>query len=91
MLTRASGVFVGTYFEEGGTGFVQIDGTTFRDPVSVGDPGAKGVKPGDKVASRMVHCPTAYLAGEGVLSRDLRAKRGQPGVDTLTVIRAFKP
>ena len=33
VLTRASGVFVGTYFEEGGTGFVQIDGTTFQDPI----------------------------------------------------------
>jgi len=88
VLTRASGVFVGTYFEEGGTGFVQIDGTTFRDPVSVGDPGAKGVKPGDKVALEMVRYPTAYLAGEGVLT-EILGQRGQPGVDTLTVIRAF--
>ena len=88
VLTRASGVFVGTYFEEGGTGFVQIDGTTFQDPVSVGDPGAKGVKPGDKVVLEMVRYPTAYLAGEGVLI-EILGQRGQPGVDTLTVIRAF--
>jgi len=88
VLTRASGVFVGTYFEEGDTGFVQVDGTTFIDPVSVGDPGAKGVKPGDKVALEMVRYPTAYLAGEGVLI-EILGQRGQPGVDTLTVIRAF--
>jgi ribonuclease R len=88
VLTRASGLFVGTYFEEGDTGFVQIDGTTFRDPVSVGDPGAKGVKPGDKVALEMVRYPTAYQMGEGVLT-EILGQRGQPGVDTLTVIRAF--
>ncbi len=70
VLTRASGVFVGTYFEEGDTGFVQIDGTTFRDPVSVGDPGAKGVKPGDKVALEMVRYPTAYLERRRRLDRD---------------------
>ena len=58
VLARASGVFVGTYFERGGAGFVKIDGTTFNDPVYVGDPGAKGAKPGDKVALEMVRYPT---------------------------------
>ena len=88
VLTRASGTFVGTYFEVGETGFVKIDGTTFRDPISVGDPGAKGVKPGDKVALEIVRYPTPYLEGEGVIT-EILGQRGQPGVDTLTVIRAF--
>ncbi len=88
ILARASGVFVGTYFEAGDTGFVQIDGTTFREPISVGDPGAKGAKPGDKVAVEIVRYPTPYLEGEGVIT-EILGQRGQPGVDTLTVIRAF--
>ncbi len=88
VLARASGVFVGTYFEAGETGYVQIDGTTFREPVSVGDPGAKGARPGDKVVLEVVRYPTPYLEGEGVLT-EILGQRGQPGVDTLTVIRAF--
>ena len=88
VLARASGMFVGTYFEEGGAGFVKIDGTTFHEPIYVGDPGAKGARPGDKVALEMVRYPTPYLEGEGVIT-EILGQRGQPGVDTLTVIRAF--
>lgn len=88
VLTRASGVFVGTYYERGASGFVRVDGTTFRDPFYVGDPGAKGAKPGDKVAIEIVRYPTPFQEGEGVISEVL-GTRGQPGVDTLTVIRAF--
>ena len=88
VVARASGVFVGTYFEEGGAGFVKIDGTTFNEPIDVGDPGAKGARPGDKVAIEMVRYPSPYQEGEGVIT-EILGRRGQPGVDTLTVIRAF--
>jgi len=88
VLSRASGIFVGTYFEKGNAGFVRIDGTTFNEPIYVGDPGAKGAKPGDKVAMEMVRYPAPYLEGEGVIT-EILGERGQPGVDTLTVIRAF--
>jgi ribonuclease R len=88
VLARASGVFVGTYFESSGSGYVKIDGTTIHDPVFVGDPGAKGAKPGDKVALEMVRYPSPMLEGEGVITEVL-GPRGQPGVDTLSVIRAF--
>jgi ribonuclease R len=88
VLARASGLFVGTYFEEDNSGFVKVDGTTFHDPISVGDPGAKGAKPGDKVALEIVRYPTPYLEGEGVITEVL-GPRGQPGIDTLSIIRAF--
>ncbi len=88
VLTRASSVFVGTYFEAGDASFVQIDGTTFHDPISVGDPGAKGAKPGDKVALEIVRYPTPYREGEGVIT-EILGRRGAPGVDTLSIIRAF--
>lgn len=88
IVSRAAGLFVGTYFEEAGAGFVQIDGTTFNEPIDVGDPGAKGARPGDKVALEMVRYPSPYQSGEGVIT-EILGQRGQPGVDTITVIRAF--
>ncbi len=89
VVTRASGVFVGTYFEEDRShSYVKVDGTTFTAPIFVGDPGAKGAKPGDKVAIEMVRYPTPETEGEGVIT-EILGQRGQPGVDTLTVIRAF--
>jgi len=88
IIARASGAFVGTYREDGEAGYVQVDGTTFHDPIYVGDPGAKGARPGDKVAIEIVRYPTPYMEGEGVVT-EILGKRGEPGVDTLTVIRAF--
>lgn len=88
VLERASGVFVGTYFEDAGAGFVRVDGTSIHAPIYVGDPGAKGAKPGDKVALEMVRYPTPYLEGEGVIT-EILGPRGKPGVDTLAVIRAY--
>ncbi len=88
VLTRAAGVFVGSYLEVGDTSFVKIDGTTFNDPISVGDPGAKGARPGDKVVIEILKYPSPNQEGEGVIVEVL-GQHGQPGVDTLGVIRAF--
>jgi ribonuclease R len=88
ILARASGVFVGTYFERSGAGYVKVDGTTIHDPVYVGDPGAKGAKTGDKVALEMFRYPTPWQEGEGVIT-EILGPRGEPGVDTLSVIRGF--
>ena len=88
VLTRAAGVFVGSYFEAGATSFVKVDGTTFNEPISVGDPGAKGARPGDKVVIEIVQYPSPDRGGEGVIIEVL-GPHGQPGVDTLSVIRAF--
>jgi ribonuclease R len=85
---RASGLFVGNYFEKNAAGYVKIDGTTFADPVSVGDPGAKGAKPGDKVAIEMARYPTPYREGEGVIT-EVFGPRGQPKVETIAVIRGM--
>ncbi len=89
VLERATHQFVGTYFEDAGEGFVRVDGTTFADPVYVGDPGAKGARANDKVVFEMVRFPSPVQRGEGVLTEVL-GPRGQPGVDTLSVIRAFE-
>ena len=88
VIERASGVFVGTYLERDGDGFVRVDKSTFHELIYVGDPGAKGARPGDKVVLEMVRYPSPKLVGEGVITEVL-GPRGKPGVDTLMVLRAY--
>lgn len=88
VLTRSTRTFVGTYFERDGEAFVRVDGTVFAHSIAVGDPGAKGAKPQDKVVVEMLRFPSADERGEGVIAEVLGAQ-GQPGVDTLSIIKAF--
>ncbi len=88
VLERATRQFVGTYFERDGQGLVRVDGTVFSHSIYVGDPGAKGAKPDDKVVFEMLRFPTPEDRGEGVIT-EILGPRGQPGVDTLSIIRAF--
>ena len=88
IVERATHTFVGSYFEEWNVGKVRIDGGVFSDPVSVGDPGAKGAQPGDKVVIEIVRFPTHTHPGEAVLSKILGA-RGEPGVDLQAIIHEY--
>src|SRR5260370_11159742 len=88
VLERATHQFVGTYFEREGQGYVRVDGTVFSHSIYVGDPGAKGAKPEDKVVIEMLRFPSPEDRGEGVII-EILGPRGQPGVDTLSIIRAF--
>lgn len=88
VLERATRQFVGTYFERDGQGLVRVDGDVFRHSIYVGDPGAKGAKPDDKVVFEMLRFPTTDDRGEGVIS-EILGQRGKPGVDTLSTIRAY--
>jgi ribonuclease R len=88
VLQRATRRFVGSYFERDGQGYVRVDGTVFSHSIFVGDPGAKGAKPEDKVVFEMLRFPTIEDRGEGVITEVL-GPHGQPGVDTLSIIRAF--
>jgi ribonuclease R len=88
VLERATRQFVGTYFERDGQGLVRVDGTVFSHSIFVGDPGAKGARPEDKVVFEMLRFPTPEDRGEGVIT-EILGPRGQPGVDTLSIIRAF--
>lgn len=88
VVDRATSVFVGTYFESGDQGFVRVDGTIFGAAIHVGDPGAKGAKPDDKVVIEMLRFPTANRTGEAVLTEVL-GQRGDPGVDTMSVVHSM--
>ncbi len=88
VLERATRQFVGTYFVREGQGYVRVDGTVFSHSIFVGDPGARGARPADKVVFEMLRFPSPEDRGEGVITEVL-GPRGQPGVDTLSIIRAF--
>jgi ribonuclease R len=89
ILERATRQFVGTYFERDGNGYVRVDGTVFSHSIYVGDPGAKGVRPDDKVVIEMLRFPSQEdNRGEGVITEVL-GPRGRPGVDTLSIIREY--
>ena len=88
IVERATSTFVGTYFESGGMGMVQVDGKVFGDAIYVGDPGAKGAKESDKVVIDMVRFPSHVRDGEGVITQIL-GERGQPGVDTMAIKYEF--
>lgn len=88
ILERDTHRFVGVYKERGDTSFVEVDGKVFVQPVPVGDPGAKGASPNDKVVIEMVRFPTHQHSGEAVIVEVLGA-RGDPGVDTLSIIHEF--
>ena len=88
VLERSTRTFVGTYFERDGEGLVRVDGTVFSHSISVGDPGAKGAKPQDKVVIEMLRFPTPDSRGEGVLTEVL-GPHGTPGVDLISIIKAF--
>jgi ribonuclease R len=89
IVERANRQYVGTYVQEAGVGLVKIDGTEFAQPIVVGDPGAKNVQVNDKVVVEMIRYPTAKRRGEGVVTEVL-GRRGQPGVDTLMILRQFQ-
>lgn len=88
VLERASNIFVGTYLEADGQAFVRVDGTAFQADIHVGDPGAKGAQPDDKVVIEMLRFPSASRVGEAVLTEVL-GKRGDPGVDTMSVVHGL--
>ena len=88
VLERATHQFVGSYFEREGQGYVRVDGTVFSHSIYVGDPGAKGARPEDKVVIEMLRFPSPEDRGEGVIT-EILGPRGKPGVDTLSIIRAF--
>jgi ribonuclease R len=88
VLERATRQFVGTYFERDGDGFVRVDGTVFSHSIYVGDARAKGAHADEKVVFEMLRFPSPEDRGEGVITEVL-GPRGKPGVDTLSIIRAF--
>ncbi|MHB8970194.1 MAG: ribonuclease R [Pirellulaceae bacterium] len=88
VLERDTHQFVGRYQPRGGLPLVQVDGKLFAQPIPVGDPGAKNVRPDDIVVIEMVRFPSHTQDGEAVITEVL-GPRGKPGVDTLSIMREY--
>ncbi len=88
VVERATQNFVGILIERGGETYVQIDGGIFAEPIPVSDAAAHQAGEGDKVVLEMLHFPTHFHPGEGVI-HEVLGPRGAPGVDTLSIIREF--
>lgn len=89
IIERVSNRFVGTYFEDGDWGYVQVDGNLFNRPIPVGDPSATESKPGDKIVVEMVQYPSHIRDGEAVIVEVL-GPHGVPGLDTLLIMRQYE-
>lgn len=88
VVERETHRFVGSYSETAGDGYVTIDGGVFTHPVLVGDASAKSANTDDKVVIEMVRFPSHVHHGEGVIV-DILGQRGDPGVDTQSIIHEF--
>ena len=88
VLERSTIRFVGRYFERDDRGWVRGDRRMFDGPIAVGDPAAKGARPGDQVVLEMLSFPDGSRSGEGVLVEVL-GRRDEPGVDQQTVVHEY--
>jgi ribonuclease R len=88
ILKRGQSRFVGALRREFGRWFVVPDGRTIHIPIVVADPGAKGAVADDQVVVEILDYPTAKTEARGVIVKVL-GKRGDPGVDTLSIIEQY--
>ena len=89
IVKRGQSRFVGELRRQLKRWFVVPDGHTLHVPILVGDPGAKGAKPGDTVVIEITEYPTERTEARGVITKVL-GRRGQPGVDTLSIIEQYQ-
>lgn len=85
IIQRGQNVFVGELRRERGVWIVVPDGNAIHVPITVGDPKAKGAKPGDQVAVELTQYPEEDQWARGVIVK-VFGRRGEPGVDTLSII-----
>jgi ribonuclease R len=88
VLARGQTRFVGTYRVRGKVGTIKPDGGMLHDDIPVGDATSSGAKPNDKVVFELLKYPARNQRAEAVIVEVLGA-RGEPGVDTLAVIRQY--
>ena len=89
VLKRGQGRFVGELRRQLKRWFVVPDGNTLHVPITVGDPGAKNAKSGDQVVVEITEYPDGSSMARGVIVKVL-GRRGEPGVDTLSIIEQYQ-
>ncbi|MDP6380222.1 MAG: ribonuclease R, partial [Phycisphaerae bacterium] len=88
IVQRGQSQFVGTYIERDGRQFIRPDGTILFGPLDVSDAPSRSARHHDKVVFEVLRYPQPNRDGEAVIV-DVLGRRGEPGVDTLSVIRQF--
>ncbi len=88
IITRGRSRFVGELFHEARAWFVRPDGNTLHVPIFVPDASSKGARAGDQVVVEITQYPKPLLDAKGVIVEVL-GKRGDPGVDTKSIVRQY--
>ena len=88
VLERAQNKFVGTLLKHPEAWIVQPDGTSFIEPISVDDVGAKGAKERDKVVVEILSYPTEKCLARGVIIEVL-GKAGRYESEIKSIIRQY--
>jgi ribonuclease R len=86
VIQRGHNRFVGELCHEHGRWYVRPDGNRLHVPIFVADAGAKAGRAGDQVVVEILTYPAKDRQARGVIVERL-GKRGQPGVDLLSIIR----
>jgi len=89
IIERGQNRFVGELCRELNRWFVRPDGNILHVPIFVGDPGAKRARSGDQVVVEIVEYPSRGRDARGVITKVL-GKRGDPGVDTQSIIHQYQ-
>lgn len=89
ILQRGQNRFVGELRHKGRRWFLVPDGKTMHLPIGVGDPGAKGAKPGDQVVVEITRYPSEQNHASGVIVKIL-GQSGEPDVDTQSIIEQYQ-
>jgi ribonuclease R len=88
ILKRATNKVVGALTRENNRWLVIPDGNVFKNPIEVGDVGAKNAAENDKVVVEIVKFPMGDALAQGVITEILGPK-GEPEVELQSVIRQF--
>ena len=86
VIERANNRFVGTLLKEPDGWFVQPDGSSFFEPISVDDIAAKGARQKDKVVVEILSYPTEKYLARGVIIEVL-GRAGQYEAEIQSIIR----
>ncbi|MBN1845271.1 MAG: VacB/RNase II family 3'-5' exoribonuclease [Sedimentisphaerales bacterium] len=89
ILSRGQSECTGSLFQEAGQWFVQPDGRSLTERISVGDPGAKQARAGDKVLVEILSYPTPKYYAQGVILETL-GRAGLARTELLSVIRRYQ-
>lgn len=88
VLRRGLNRFVGELLQQGKRWMIVPEGNVLHVPILVGDPGAKGAKPGDQVVVELTQYPRTGVDARGVVVKIL-GPNGDPGVDTQSIIEQY--